>query len=140
MTNLYLLTFAVKRKKIHLGDKIKRLRSFKGYTQHDLAKGIGKTRTLISYFERTGNINKYTLIEIADFLKVSIDEIEGIGDHSNEYLINNTEPATYETISWLRNLVEEQKEEITFLKKTISQQMELLQKLSGKKLSKNIKS
>ena len=130
----------MKRKKIHLGDKIKRLRSFKGYTQYDLAKGIGKTRTLISYFERTGNINKYTLIEIADFLKVSIDEIESIGDHSNEYLIHNTEPATYETISWLRNLVEEQKEEITFLKKTISQQMELLQKLSGKKLSKNIKS
>jgi hypothetical protein len=129
----------VKKKKIHLGDKIKRMRSFKGYTQHDLAKGIGKTRTLISYLERTGNINKYTMIEIADFLKVSMEEIESIGEHSNEYFINSTATDNYETLSWLRNLVEEQKEEINFLKKTISQQMDLLKKLSGNKLSKNNK-
>jgi transcriptional regulator with XRE-family HTH domain len=126
----------VKKKKIHLGDKIKRIRSFKGFTQNDLAKGIGKTRTLISHFERTGNVNKYTLAEIADFLHVSIDEIENIGENS---AIFSYETNTNENITWLKNIVEEQKEEINFLKKTIAQQMELLQKLSDKKLIKSIK-
>ncbi len=79
------------------------------------------------------------MIEIADFLKVSMEEIESIGEHSNEYFINSTATDNYETLSWLRNLVEEQKEEINFLKKTISQQMDLLKKLSGNKLSKNNK-
>lgn len=126
----------MKKKKIHLGEKIKRIRAFKGYTQHDLAKGIGKTRTLISYFERTGNINKYTLAEIADFLHLSIDDIENLGEYSS---VNNNEININENIIWLRNLVEEQKEEIHFLKKTVAQQMDLLQKLSDKKMPKSIK-
>lgn len=126
----------MKKRKIHLGEKIKRIRAFKGYTQHDLAKGIGKTRTLISYFERTGNINKYTLAEIADFLHLSIDDIENLGDYSS---ISNNEININENIIWLRNLVEEQKEEIHFLKKTVAQQMDLLQKLSNKKMPKSIK-
>lgn len=126
----------MKKRKIHLGEKIKRIRSFKGFTQHDLAKGIGKTRTLISYFERTGNINKYTLTEIADFLHVSIDDIENL--HENPNLIYS-ENSNNESILWLKNLVEEQKEEIQFLKKTIAQQLDLLQKLSDKKMPKSIK-
>lgn len=126
----------MKKKKIHLGEKIKRIRAFKGYTQHDLAKGIGKTRTLISYFERTGNINKYTLAEIADFLHLSIDEIENLHENST---MNYSENSTTENIIWLKNLVEEQKEEIHFLKKTIAQQMDLLQKISDKKMPKSIK-
>ncbi len=126
----------MKKKKIHLGDKIKRIRSFKGYTQNDLAKGIGKTRTLISHFERTGNVNKYTLAEIADFLHVSIEEIENIGENP---AIFSYETNTNENFTWLKNMIEEQKEEINFLKNTIAQQMELLQKLSDKKLIKSIK-
>jgi transcriptional regulator with XRE-family HTH domain len=121
----------VKKKKIHLSDKIKRIRSFKGYTQYDLAKGIGKTRTLISHFERTGNINKYTLAEIADFLCVSIDDIENIGEEI--FMSANGDFSKEEHFIWLKNLVEEQKAEISFLKKTIAQQMDVLQKLSEKK-------
>lgn len=128
----------MKKKKIHLGDKIKRIRSFKGYTQFDLAKGIGKTRTLISYFERTGNINKYTLTEIADFLCVSIDDIENLGDEI--LLSSNGDSSKDEHVLWLQNLVEEQKTEISFLKKTIAQQLDLLQKISDKKIPNSIKS
>lgn len=128
----------MKKKKIHLGDKIKRIRSFKGYTQFDLAKGIGKTRTLISHFERTGNINKYTLTEIADFLCVSIDDIENLGD---EMLMSSYgDSSKDEHVLWLQHLVEEQKTEISFLKKTIAQQLDLLQKLSDKKIPNSIKS
>ncbi|MEY3921085.1 MAG: hypothetical protein RL634_846 [Bacteroidota bacterium] len=126
----------MKKKKIHLGEKIKRIRAFKGYTQHDLAKGIGKTRTLISYFERTGNINKYTLAEIADFLHLSIDDIENLTEQPDANYIENSRD---ENIVWLRNLVEEQKTEIQFLKKTVAQQMDLLQKLTDKKMPKSIK-
>ncbi|MEY4113713.1 MAG: Helix-turn-helix domain [Bacteroidota bacterium] len=128
----------MKKKKIHLGDKIKRIRSFKGYTQFDLAKGIGKTRTLISHFERTGNINKYTLAEIADFLCVSIDDIENLGDEI--LLSSNGDSSKDEHVLWLQNLVEEQKTEISFLKKTIAQQLDLLQKISDKKIPNSIKS
>lgn len=128
----------MKKKKIHLGDKIKRIRSFKGYTQFDLAKGIGKTRTLISHFERTGNINKYTLAEIADFLCVSIDDIENLGDEI--LLSSNGDSSKDEHVLWLQHLVEEQKSEISFLKKTIAQQLDLLQKLSDKKIPNSIKS
>lgn len=128
----------MKKKKIHLGDKIKRIRSFKGYTQFDLAKGIGKTRTLISHFERTGNINKYTLAEIADFLCVSIDDIENLGDEI--LLSSNGDSSKDEHVLWLQHLVEEQKTEISFLKKTIAQQLDLLQKLSDKKIPNSIKS
>ena len=128
----------MKKKKIHLGDKIKRIRSFKGYTQFDLAKGIGKTRTLISHFERTGNINKYTLAEIADFLRVSIDDIENLGEEI--LLSSNSDSSKDEHVLWLQQLVEEQKTEISFLKKTIAQQLDLLQKLSDKKIPNSIKS
>lgn len=124
------------KKKIHLGEKIKRIRSFKGYTQQDLAKGIGKTRTLISYFERTGNINKYTLVEVADFLCISPEDIENLCENSSIMFLENGDS---ENMIWLKNLVEEQKEEIHFLKKTISQQLDLLQKLSDEKMQKSIK-
>ena len=39
-------------------------------SQEDLAKAIGKTRSLISHLETSGNINKYTLQEIATALKI----------------------------------------------------------------------
>lgn len=127
----------MKKKKIHLGDKIKRVRSFKGYTQFDLAKGIGKTRTLISHFERTGNINKYTLAEIADFLRVSIDDIENLGDEIPLPTIGDS--SKDEHVLWLQHLVEEQKNEISFLKKKIAHQLDLIQKLSYKKMPNSIK-
>jgi transcriptional regulator with XRE-family HTH domain len=66
----------VKNKNNHLGQKIKRLRAFKGMTQEDLAAALGKTRSLVSYFERTGNINSYTLQEITLILGSNPEEIE----------------------------------------------------------------
>ena len=43
-----------------MAKKIKRIRSYKGITQQQLADVIGKTRASI-FFERIGQINKYTL-------------------------------------------------------------------------------
>ena len=68
-----------KQLKNHLGKKLKKIRSFKGLTQEQLATKIGKSRPLISFFERTGNINKYTLQEIIQALDINLevfDEME----------------------------------------------------------------
>lgn len=40
---------------MHIGESLKRSRSYRGMTQAALAESIGKTRSLISFFERTGN-------------------------------------------------------------------------------------
>jgi transcriptional regulator with XRE-family HTH domain len=45
-------------------------------TQEELAETLGKTRSLVSFLERTGKVNKYTLQEIAGILKTTPDELE----------------------------------------------------------------
>ena len=49
-------------------------------TQEQLAEAIGKTRSLVSYFERTGVINKYTFKEIAEVLHITTEELEKLED------------------------------------------------------------
>jgi len=117
----------MKTKKTHLGQKIKRLRAFRGMTQEDLAHALGKTRSLISFLERTGNINKYTLQEVCSILKTTPEELEaesifdGGKSPSNEATVKNPE------------LLEQLKEENKFLKETISNQWQLLKELSKNK-------
>ncbi len=115
-----------KNEKEHLGKKIKRIRSFKGITQEQLAAMIGKTRSLVSFLERTGDVNKYTLQEIAQALNVTIDDIENLesvnnkkGSKNFDFQPNNTE-----------NLISQLKEENKFLKETIANQLTLLIELS----------
>ncbi|MEY2596142.1 MAG: hypothetical protein RI965_1414, partial [Bacteroidota bacterium] len=67
---------------------------------------------------------------------LSIDDIENLTEQPDANYIENSRD---ENIVWLRNLVEEQKTEIQFLKKTVAQQMDLLQKLTDKKMPKSIK-
>lgn len=117
----------MKPKKEHLGQKIKRLRAFRGMTQEDLAHAIGKTRSLVSFFERTGNINQYSLLEICSVLKTTPEELDG-GMHGDEgkspsYITSNKNP----------ELLEQLKEENKFLKETINSQWQLLRELSKSK-------
>ncbi len=116
----------VKNSKDHIGQKIKRLRAFKGMTQEDLAIKVEKTRSLISYIERTGNINKQTLKEIILILESNPEEFELKSVDffsSNKELkkeITDTPTNAYEI------LIRELKEEITYLKKIIDDQLLLL--------------
>jgi transcriptional regulator with XRE-family HTH domain len=116
----------VKNSKDHIGQKIKRLRAFKGMTQEDLAIKVEKTRSLISYIERTGNINKQTLKEIILILESNPEEFELKSVDffsSNKELkkeINDTPTNAYEI------LIRELKDEITYLKKIIDDQLLLL--------------
>jgi transcriptional regulator with XRE-family HTH domain len=116
----------VKKSKDHIGQKIKRLRAFKGLTQEDLATKIGRTRSLISYIERTGNINKQTLNEIILILESNAEEFEL---KSVDFFSSNKEvkkEMTDITKNVYEILIRELKEEIAYLKKIIDVQLLLL--------------
>jgi len=98
-------------------------------TQEDLAASLGKTRSLVSYFERTGNINSYTLQEITLILGSNPEEIELLENEEN----HNGHPdhkANGANNGALQKLVDQQKAEILFLRETINYQRQLLNELS----------
>ena len=119
----------MKNRNNHLGQKIKRLRAFKGMTQEDLAAALGKTRSLVSYFERTGNINNYTLQEITLILGSNPEEIELTenGENHNGHHDHNHNGSNNGV---LQKLLDQQQAEILFLKETIHYQRQLLNELS----------
>jgi transcriptional regulator with XRE-family HTH domain len=102
-------------------------------TQEDLATALGKTRSLVSYFERTGNINNYTLQEITSILGANPEEIELEENEAsyNTYPNNNGNNSDYNSIA--QKLIDQQKTEILFLKETINYQWQLLNELSKRK-------
>ena len=122
--------------------------------QEELAAAIGKTRSLISHFERTGIVNQYTLQEIAEVLQIDLDTLENLPedglkfDHQEE---SNTGEGKYnyktgkspasktsDRLKVYQILVNRQQAEIAHLKDTISQQWKLLQDIS-KKIGKGSK-
>ena len=106
------------------GSKIKRLRAFRGLTQEDLADALGKTRSLISFFERTGNVNKYTLQEICSILKTTPEELE------ENVQVDDGKSPPYTATTKNPEILEQLKEENKFLKETINNQWQLLKELS----------
>lgn len=117
----------MKTQKDHLGKKIKRLRAYRGLTQEGLAEGLGKTRSLVSFLERTGNINKYTLQEIARILGVTPEELNDTTSPSTV-----SEPTSYKQAEIQAKLVDQLRKENEFLKETIEHQWVLLKALSAK--------
>jgi len=122
----------MKKKKQHIGQHIKRLRSFRGMNQEQLAKAIGKTRSLISHMERTGVVNDYTLKDIAAVLNVDVEEIEK-GIIPAELLSTQDPEAVVIKQDPCKETISKQKEEISFLKDTINHQWQLLHELARKK-------
>ena len=123
----------MKKSKNHLGEKIKRLRSYRGMTQEELAKGIGKTRSLISFLERTGNINKYTLSEISRVLNTTPSELEKIETSITQPILVESEESLHAKNQVYQKLIERQQTEIEFLKQTISHQQNLLNRIVNSK-------
>ena len=119
----------MKKSKEHLGQKIKRLRAYRGLTQEDLARSLGKTRSLVSFFERTGNINKYTLQEISTLLNTTPEELDNdkVQMSAAEHKDNKPYAGPDE------KLISQLQQEIVFLKETIHQQWQLLKELSKSK-------
>jgi transcriptional regulator with XRE-family HTH domain len=125
----------MKFKKEHLGEKLKKIRVLHGMSQEDLAKAIGKTRSLISHLETSGNINKYTLQEIATALEIDIATIENF-NYENANVVRDIDP----TREYNKDEIQKLKEEINDLKATIKEQWKVIQNLTKttKKPSKKI--
>lgn len=111
-----------------MGQKIKRLRAYRGLTQEDLARSLGKTRSLVSFFERTGNVNKYTLQEISQLLNTTPEELENDTIH-----VTPAAPTTHIFAGPQEKLISQLQEEISFLKETVNHQWQLLKELSKSK-------
>ena len=107
-------------------------------TQEELANGLGKTRSLVSYFERTGNINTYTLQEITSILGANPEEVNlddnwiSPQEEADTQANGNSHPGV------LQNLLDQQQAEILFLKETINFQWNLLNELSKSKSQTNL--
>lgn len=120
----------MKKQEEHAGSRLRKLRAVQGLTQEALAEKIGKTRSLISYFERTGNMNKYVITDIAEALGIDPALLEDNGTgHSIEDQLHPTGPKQIP----LQVLIEQHQEEVRFLKDTINHQWQLLHELSKRK-------
>ncbi len=115
----------MKFKKEHLGEKLKKIRVLHGMSQEDLAKAIGKTRSLISHLETSGNINKYTLQEIAAALEIDIATIENF-NYENANVVRELDPTT----EYNKDEIQKLKQEIIDLKATIKEQWKVIQNLT----------
>jgi transcriptional regulator with XRE-family HTH domain len=124
----------MKFKKEHLGEKLKKIRVLHGMSQEDLAKAIGKTRSLISHLETSGNVNKYTLQEIATALKTDTSAIENF-NFENVHILRDLNPKT----DFNKDEIQRLKEEIIDLKATIKEQWKVIQNLTKGTNTKNKK-
>jgi transcriptional regulator with XRE-family HTH domain len=125
MTINFFVNCYMKFKKEHLGEKLKKIRVLHGMSQEDLAKAIGKTRSLISHLETSGNINKYTLQEIATALKIETTAIENF-NYENVNILPDHNPKT----EYNKDEIQRLKEEITDLKATVKEQWKIIQNLT----------
>ena len=75
---------------IYLSENIKKLRREKDLTQETLAEFLGVTFQSVSNWERGESYPDITILpEIAEFFKVSVDELLGINKAENEHEINS---------------------------------------------------
>lgn len=88
-----------------MGNRIKKLRISKGYTQQDLAKRLNVTKSVISAYETGQRSPSYEiLIGISSIFKVSTDYLLGVDNGS--------------TLS-LSGLTDDQQAAVTYLVKTM---------------------
>lgn len=96
------------------------MRVVRGLTQQDLANAIGKTRSLISHLERSGEANKHTLKEIADVFQVPVQTLLSETEVS---FPNANEPAGhYSSVSEAEKMIVQLQKEINFLKENTAKQ------------------
>ena len=109
----------------HVGFSIRILWNLAGLSQAELAEKIGKTRGMVSYIEKQGKVNHYTLKDIANALNTSIEAIETYSNENKIISINQ--------ISETRKLIpldnNSLKREIELLKELIENQKKIIELL-----------
>ena len=115
---------------MEIGEKIKKIRELKNYTQEYMAQKLEMTQAGYGKIERNESEVTYPRLEkIAEILKVTVEDIINFNEKmifnvmhnqtGNGYVVNNglsdQEKKLYEQI------ISQQKDEILFLKKIIEQ-------------------
>lgn len=79
---------AINNKQLHIGRKIERVRKLRGFTQEDIATGLGITKQAVSKIEQSETIEDERLKQIADVLGVTLDGLKAFRDESILYTAN----------------------------------------------------
>lgn len=111
---------------MHIGERIKKIRTLKGLSQQQLADTINKTRALVSHIENTGKVNHHTLKVLAKVFEMTIEEIE-------DFELNENQNAV---IKNLTQEILEFKKENTYLKELVEHQKKIISLLENKKQKK----
>jgi transcriptional regulator with XRE-family HTH domain len=77
------------KKSLNIGQKIERVRLFRGIKQEYLASKLGVSQPQISKIEKQDEIEEELLKQIADILGVSPEVIKNFDDEKITYNINN---------------------------------------------------
>jgi transcriptional regulator with XRE-family HTH domain len=78
-----------KKKPLHIGQKIERIRLFRGIKQEYLAKKLGISQQQVSKIEKQETIEDDMLKQIADALGVTTEVIQNFDEDKITYNINN---------------------------------------------------
>lgn len=108
----------------HLGRHIQILREELDFNQDDMAAKIKKSKSLVSYIERTGKVNDKTLKDIAKALNVTFESLK-------LYPLKDSDSNNNE-LELLRKENLERSKEIDLLKKVIESQEKLIKILEAK--------
>lgn len=110
--------------KKHIGRHLQILRDELGINQDEMALKIGKSKSLVSYIERTGKVSDATLMDLAKVLKVSFESLKA-------YPLTEADNRAGE-IEALKKENQERLKEIELLRKVIEGQEKLIRILEGK--------
>ena len=112
---------------MHIGQKIKLIRSLQGFTQEQLADKINKTRPLISTIERTGQGHPTTIADICKALKTNPFQLASFDEKSiRQFIAGKTEPdkkevdALHRELELLKDLVKSKQEQINMLQEELA--------------------
>jgi len=115
---------------MEIGEKIKKIRELRNYTQEYLAQKLQMSQAGYGKIERNESELSYPrLLKIANVLSVSIENIINFNEKmifsvmhnqtSRDYVVNHGLPDKERKL--YEQIIEQQKEEILFLKKIIEQ-------------------
>ncbi|AKD04301.1 helix-turn-helix transcriptional regulator [Pontibacter korlensis] len=128
---------AAKRRPIHLGDHVRRMRTALGVKQSALASELGMTQQNISRIEQEEEVDDMTLEKIGQALGVSTEAIRNFDEeaaitiisstlHDNAGSINNTCSITFNPIEKIVELydalLKSEREKVELLERMLKEQ------------------
>ena len=80
-----LITYIIGSEVLIMDFQLKKIRKRNGMTQEELAQAVGTTKKRVGDWERLGNIKFDDACSVADYFKISLDELAGRWDYVGAY-------------------------------------------------------